>query len=134
MPELPEITILAEQMNRELAGTSFSGVKVFQPKCLNLPPEVFTERVVGLQVEEVYHRVSAARDGLNALSKSKRLVKGWVAAELQNQAAGLGTAKDVKDAIKESFQVLAAIHRLTHDYNVGLAELKRVSGVIGEKK
>ncbi len=87
-----------------------------------------------LEVEEIYHRVAAARDGLAALARSRRLVKGWIAAELQNQATGLSSAKDVKDAIKESFQVLASIHRLTHDYNVGMAELKRATGVIGNNR
>ncbi len=37
MPELPEITILAQQMEHELAGRRFSGVEVIQPKSLNLP-------------------------------------------------------------------------------------------------
>ena len=54
MPELPEITVLAEQMNRELVGRRFSGVEILQPKCLNLPPATLTERVVGLQVKQVY--------------------------------------------------------------------------------
>jgi formamidopyrimidine-DNA glycosylase len=54
MPELPEITILAEQMNRELAGRRFSGVEIVQPKSLNLPPEVFTARLVGQRVERTY--------------------------------------------------------------------------------
>ena len=53
MPELPEITVLAEQMNRELVGRRFSGVEILQPKCLNLPPATLTERVVGLQVKQV---------------------------------------------------------------------------------
>jgi formamidopyrimidine-DNA glycosylase len=54
MPELPEITVLAGQMNDALAGRRFSGVEILQPKCLNLPPEVFTDRVVGQAVERVY--------------------------------------------------------------------------------
>lgn len=54
MPELPEITVLAGQVNDELAGRRFSGVEIFQPKCLNLPPEVFTGRIVGQTVERAY--------------------------------------------------------------------------------
>ena len=54
MPELPEITVLAQQMEKELVGRSFNGVEVVQPKCLNLPPEIFVDRVVGQQIVRVY--------------------------------------------------------------------------------
>lgn len=54
MPELPEITILANQMDAALAGKHFSAVEILQPKCLNLPPEVFEERVVDQRVERAY--------------------------------------------------------------------------------
>ena len=64
MPELPEIIVLAEQMNRELVGRRFSGVEIFQPKCLNLPPEILTERIVGLQVEQVYPPLCEGIDDL----------------------------------------------------------------------
>ena len=36
MPELPEITLLARQMNAELVGKTIAGVEVLQPKCLNV--------------------------------------------------------------------------------------------------
>jgi formamidopyrimidine-DNA glycosylase len=52
MPELPEITILANQMNRELAGRRFSDIEVIQPKSLNLPVEDFKARLVGQQVQQ----------------------------------------------------------------------------------
>jgi formamidopyrimidine-DNA glycosylase len=54
MPELPEIAILANQMDRALVRKRMSGVTIVQPKCLNLLPEVFTERVVGQQIERAY--------------------------------------------------------------------------------
>lgn len=54
MPELPEITVLASQMNQALTGRRISGVEVVQPKCLNLPPEDFANRVVGQQIESAY--------------------------------------------------------------------------------
>jgi hypothetical protein len=40
----------------------------------------------------------------------------------------MASAKDVKDALKEYFKVMASLHRATHDYNVGMAELDRVTG------
>ncbi len=41
MPELPEITSLAQQMDHELAGRRIAAVDVVQPKCLNLPVPEF---------------------------------------------------------------------------------------------
>ncbi len=67
MPELPEIMVLADQINRELVGKRFSGTEIIQPKSLNLPAEVFTERVVGQEVERAYAHgkwiVSITTDG-----------------------------------------------------------------------
>jgi formamidopyrimidine-DNA glycosylase len=54
VPELPEITILAHQIDHALAGRRFSAVEIVQPKVLNLPPEVFARRIVGQQVERAY--------------------------------------------------------------------------------
>ncbi|MCP4676919.1 MAG: TolC family protein [Deltaproteobacteria bacterium] len=84
---------------------------------------------VVLEVEKIYHHAVATRDALESMQKSRRLVKGWIAAVMQNHATGLASAKEVKDALAEYFKVMAAIHKLTHDYNVGLAEIHRVTGV-----
>jgi len=81
-----------------------------------------------LEVEKSYHHVTAARDSLDSMQKSRTLVKGWISAVMQNHAIGLASAKDVKDALKEYFKVMASLHKLTHDYNVGIAELDRVTG------
>jgi formamidopyrimidine-DNA glycosylase len=56
MPELPEIAVLARQMNDELVGKRFAGATVLQPKCLNLPTEEFSERLAGAEIIEVTHR------------------------------------------------------------------------------
>jgi outer membrane protein TolC len=81
-----------------------------------------------LEVEKSYHHVTALRDSLDALTESRKLVKGWISSVLQSQAIGMASAKDVKDALKEYFKVMASLHRATHDYNVGMAELDRVTG------
>jgi len=83
---------------------------------------------VMLEVERSYLHAVALRDGLAALSKSKRNVKGWMAAVLQAHAAGLSSAKEVKDALKEYFSVMAGIHRATAEYNAAVAELEKVTG------
>ena len=55
MPELPEITVLARQMNEALPGKTIAAVEVIQPKCLNVPVEAFEAGMVGAQVREVTH-------------------------------------------------------------------------------
>jgi formamidopyrimidine-DNA glycosylase len=56
MPELPEITLLARQMQAELVGKTIAGVEVLQPKCLNLPPEALVQALTGARLLEVTHR------------------------------------------------------------------------------
>ncbi len=67
MPDLPEITILAQQMDHELAGRRFCGVEVIQPKSLNMPVEDFEARVVDQRVERAYAHgkwiITATSDG-----------------------------------------------------------------------
>ena len=55
-----------------------------------------------------------------------------IAAAIQADAAGLGPAKEVKDALKEYFGIMASIHKLTGEYNIGLTKLDKVTGVLGE--
>jgi formamidopyrimidine-DNA glycosylase len=56
MPELPEITLLARQMNAELAGKTIAGVEVLQPKCLNVSPEAFADALTGARLLAVTNR------------------------------------------------------------------------------
>lgn len=51
--ELPEITILAEQMAREIVGKQIVDVEVANPKCLNQTLEEFRETVIGSAVTSV---------------------------------------------------------------------------------
>ena len=81
-----------------------------------------------LEVEKTYIQVATARDSLNTLEKSKRLTKGWLAAAVQSHAAGIGAAKEVKDALKEYFKIMASTHRSIGEFNAGLAALDKVTG------
>lgn len=87
-----------------------------------------------LEVSKSHSHAIAVRDSLRSLDRSKRLVKGWIAAVMQNHATGLGTTKDVKDALVEYFKIMAGIHKLTHDYNVSVAELRKVSGDLSQNE
>ena len=50
MPELPEITVFARDMQKELVGRTISGIEVLQPKCLNLPEEDFRAALTGAEI------------------------------------------------------------------------------------
>lgn len=56
MPELPEILILARQMDAALTGKAITGVEVAQPKSLNLPVTAFERALVGAEIESAEHR------------------------------------------------------------------------------
>lgn len=56
MPELPEVTNLARQMDRELRGKRVAEVDVVQPRCLNVPPKEFGRLLVHAQVTRVTSR------------------------------------------------------------------------------
>jgi formamidopyrimidine-DNA glycosylase len=53
MPELPEIAVIARQMNKEITGKGIAGVEVKQPKNLNMPVEEFAKTVEGKAVNNV---------------------------------------------------------------------------------
>lgn len=56
MPELPELTVLSSQMGKEITGKQVHKIEVHQPKCLNIPPEVFVETAVGRNIGQIYSR------------------------------------------------------------------------------
>jgi len=51
--ELPELTVLAQQMNKEISGKRVSSVEVANPKCLNMPWEQFKKTVVDKTIKSV---------------------------------------------------------------------------------
>jgi len=56
MPEVPEIASRARELNAALPGKRISGVEILQPKCLNVPVEVFSAGLSGAVVESAgYH-------------------------------------------------------------------------------
>ena len=53
MPELPEIRVLAREMNEALAGRVVGDVEVLQPKCLNMQVEEFRTSLQGAEITGV---------------------------------------------------------------------------------
>ncbi len=50
MPEIPEIYLLARQMDEALAGKVIAGIEVKQPKCLNLPEDEYIHNFTGARL------------------------------------------------------------------------------------
>jgi len=56
MPELPEIVVLARDMQKELVGRSIDGIEVLQPKCLNVEVEEFQQALTGAEILSITPR------------------------------------------------------------------------------
>jgi formamidopyrimidine-DNA glycosylase len=56
MPELPEVTSRAREMNAFLVGKRISTITVIQPKSLNIPEEAFIAALIGARIEQVFNR------------------------------------------------------------------------------
>ena len=54
--ELPELTILARQMMKEIAKRRICEVEVANPKCLNVPLEQFQKTIIGKTVSSIEGR------------------------------------------------------------------------------
>ena len=54
--ELPEISILASQMQEKLDGKRIAEVEVANSKCLNMPFYEFKEALIGTEVSRVWPR------------------------------------------------------------------------------
>jgi formamidopyrimidine-DNA glycosylase len=53
VPELPEITVFARDMQKDVVGRTIAGIEVLQPKCLNLPEDEFQAALKGSRIESV---------------------------------------------------------------------------------
>ncbi len=65
MPELPEIYVMARDMRKELVGRTFGEIEVRQPKCLNVPVDVFQAAVGGTEIRDVTPRGKWVRVALS---------------------------------------------------------------------
>ena len=55
MPELPEISSRAREMQKELTGKTIKKVEVLQPKCLNVSPKKFKSALEGAKLLGTTH-------------------------------------------------------------------------------
>jgi outer membrane protein TolC len=81
-----------------------------------------------LEVETTYVEITSISATIDALHQARRLTRGWMAAAVQNHATGIGSSKEVKDALKEYFTIMTQLHQKIGEFNIGLAMLDRVTG------
>jgi formamidopyrimidine-DNA glycosylase len=65
MPELPDIYVLAESMNKGLRGRTIGKVVVNQPKCLNVSPRRFKSNLSGRTIQSSVQHGKWVISGLN---------------------------------------------------------------------
>ena len=56
MPELPEITSRAKEMNAALVGKTIKSIEILQPKCLNVTPKKFVTALRNAKIRSVANR------------------------------------------------------------------------------
>jgi outer membrane protein TolC len=83
---------------------------------------------ISVEVELAHGDVLEAKDRMKVLKKGKKLGKGWIIAQSQNFDAGLSEIKDFVDALTTYFEMYLLYYQAVYDFNVALANLRRVSG------
>lgn len=63
--ELPELTILAKQMKKEIMGKRISAVEVANPKCLNMPLDQFRKIIIGKTINSIESKGKWLFNGIN---------------------------------------------------------------------
>lgn len=56
MAELPELSILCDQISNELTGKTFSDADIRQEKCLNISKDSFLNKLLGTKVVKAYNK------------------------------------------------------------------------------
>jgi formamidopyrimidine-DNA glycosylase len=94
MPELPEITMFAHDMQAELVDRTIVSIDVLQPKCLNLPVEKFQAALVGARIF-----------GVTSHGKWLRLetTQGWL---LLNLGMGGEILLATRDSLPEKYRLI----------------------------
>jgi len=102
MPELPEVTHLARQIDKHLTGRTISAVEILQPKCLNISMEAFTAGLLGATIQGADNRGKWIR---------VRTDQGWLLISL-----GMGG-----EILLVTRQTLPEKRRLVFDFSDGVS-------------
>jgi outer membrane protein len=83
---------------------------------------------VALQVKDKYQRVKEKQDNLDASQESRKAGRGLLVLNLTNFKFGIGTGKDVFEALSLYSRTSGEYFENVFDYDMAVAELKSVTG------
>ncbi|HVV52484.1 MAG TPA: TolC family protein [Polyangia bacterium] len=83
---------------------------------------------IDFEVRKAYLELSEAQSRLTEVTKGEKAGKAWVAAVTQNFAVGLADARDLSDALQQSFKMRTFALQAIYDLNVSAAALSRATG------
>jgi outer membrane protein TolC len=83
---------------------------------------------VGFEVNKAYLELSEAETRLLEVRKGEKAGKAWVAAVTQSFALGLADARDLSDALLQSFKMRTFSLQAVYDLNISTATLARATG------
>jgi outer membrane protein TolC len=83
---------------------------------------------VVFEVRKAFLELSEAKSRLGEVAKGEKAGKAWVAAVTQSFAVGLADARDLSDALLQSFKMRTFSLQAVYDLNVAAAALSRATG------
>ena len=83
---------------------------------------------VGYEVSKAYLELSEAETRIGEVTKGEKAGKAWVAAVTQSFALGLADARDLSDALLQSFKMRTFSLQAVYDLNISTATLARATG------
>jgi outer membrane protein TolC len=83
---------------------------------------------VGFEVNKAYLELSEAETRLVEVRKGEKAGKAWIAAVTQSFALGLADARDLSDALLQSFKMRTFSLQAVYDLNISTATLARATG------
>ncbi len=116
------------QIQWDMAGQRANEVRADAMKLTGLLQ--WAEQGIPAEVNQVYQEVVRARRDLGQLDETIPLTKQWLVRASANYGVGLGTSRDVADAVTNYVLLKTAEIRAVYRLNVALAELAKVTGTL----
>ena len=95
--------------------------------------ERVVERVVAFELQRAYNDAASSQARMQAMKDGDKSSRAWVAAELQADVVGTGTARDLADAYRSHFTIRARYLQSIRDWNVATVTLDAATGELGSE-
>jgi len=89
----------------------------------------FAETGIPLQVEQSYRELIEARKNIDALDVAQKAARKWMIGASSNYDLGIGTSKDLADAVVAYGTIRMDYLTSIYNFNMGYANLTQASGV-----